>query len=312
MITKNSSGNSLNVNYASTVQEDSRGFLAMFLLNGVEVDCGIAKFEIAKGSCGSLTEFSIGNLISSMLTANVKALVDDVKGKELEVRIGLDIGGSYEWITLGFFKIADVKKTIYTTTLTGYGKITSEGGSDFSVPTTPSLSNIAYHLGIGMGCTVTLDSNIDGSLLISQPLTDLTNYQVLQILTNVVGGYAVDTNDGNIKVCLYDDTPTLAVNSGMMTLLPDVEEEDFEITGIRVTVSEAGYGAEGEIPATGYESSTPINLLCTDKYMTQALFDDMESHLVGYTYRPASIKLSLGDPRGMMSSLLQMQMGMFM
>lgn len=346
MITKNSSGSNLNANYEQTVTADSRSFLAKLFIDGTELDCGIASFEVTKGSCGSTTEFSVGNLISSSLTAEVKDLHDDVKNEIVEVRVGLDISGTYEWVTVGFFKITEVKKTVYTTTLTGQGKIATASGTDFSVPSTQSLTNIASRLSIGLGCTVTLDTNIDGSKVITEPMNGLTNYQALQILTATVGGYAIDTYDGNVKVCLFSDAPTASIeahatddgngnvtitatgtyavddgngnidivgshaiddggevitttaniNSGMMTTLPDVEENNFTITGVRVVVSEASSDDDGEIPAVGYEQGT-VNLLCQNKYMTSALFNDMASNIIGYSYRPATINLSLGDPR---------------
>ena len=299
MITKDYQGNTLPVGYSATVQGDSRAWLAKLeYTDGTEIECGIKQFEISKGSCGTSTEFTIGNIISSTLNAEVLDLTDDIKGEYVNVLIGLVVGGTYKWINIGTFNISEVKKTIYSTTIIGHGRLVAESGNGFPDLTTPTLAQLAYYIGVELGCTVTLDTSIDSSLTITEPLVGLTTYQALQILVNTVGGYAIETNDGvGVKVCLYDDTPTLSVDSSLMASLPDVEEKDFSITGVRVTVSVESNDSEGTIPAVGYESSTAINLLCTNKYMTQALFNDMESNLVGYTYRPASINLTLGDPR---------------
>ena len=296
MITNNSTGTALSADYADAVKADSRSFLAELYINGTAIDCAIQRLEVTKGSCGSSTEYSVGNLISSTMTAEVKELTASVKGEEVEARIGLDVNGTFEWVTLGFFTISDVKKTMYATTRTGHGKLVAKSGADFSVPTVQSLSQIAYRIGIGLGCTVTLDPNIDGTLVVTQPMNGLSNYQALQILASVVGGYAIDTYDGNVKICLFNATPTHAVNAGMMTALPTVGEQDFAITGVRCIVSEASEDEEGEIPAVGYEQGV-VNLEMNNKYMTRALFDDMADDLIGYTYRPATLNLSLGDPR---------------
>ena len=297
MITKDYQGNTLPASYGTTVQDSNRKWLAKLLMNGTELSCGIKSLEITKGSCGSDTEFSIGNIISSMLVAELKELTDAVKGEEIEVRIGLDVGGTYYWITMGTFTIATADKNLYTSTVTGYGKIVSKGGIDFPDLTAPTIAQVGAYIGTELGCTVTLDPSIDDTLTIGAPMVGLTTHQALQVLANTVGGYAIDTADGNVAICLYDDTPTLSVDAGLMVKLPEVEEQDFGITGVRVTVTEESYDEDGTIPAVGYESLTPINLLCENPYMTQALFDDMESHLVGYTYRPATIGLTLGDPR---------------
>ena len=297
MITKDYQGNTLPLAYGTTVQGDNREWLAKLLMNGTELSCGIKKIEITKGSCGSDTEFTIGNVISSMLVAEVLELTDDVKGEDIEVRIGLNVSGVYSWVSIGTFTIATVEKTIYSTTLTGYGTIVSKGGISFPDLTAPTIAQVGAYIGTELGCTVTLDANIDDTLTIGQPMVGLTTYQALQVLANTVGGYAIDTADGNVKICLYDDTTTHSVNAGLMVKLPDVEEQDFSITGVRVTVSAESYDVDGVISAVGYESATPINLLAENPYMTQDLFDDMESHIVGYTYRPANIGLTLGDPR---------------
>lgn len=296
MITKNSSGTSLSANYGTAVKEDSRKFLSAIYMNGAEVNCAITRLEITKGSCGSSTEFSVGNLISSTLTAEVKELNTNVKGKIVEARIGLEVNGTYEWVTLGKFRINEVKKTVYTTTLTGHGRIVSDSNGAFNVPTPQTLTNIASNIGTGLGCTVTLGTGINGALEVAEPMNGLTDYQALQVLTSVVGGYAIDTYDGNVKVCLFDDTTTHSVNSGMMNALPDVEESDFSITGVSCIVTEASSDEDGEIPAVGYTQGT-VNLEMKNKYMTGALFTPMATALIGYTYRPATINLALGDPR---------------
>ena len=280
MITNNSSGTALSTSYASVVQDDSRSFLAKLFIGTTEIDCAIKKIEILKGSCGSSTEFSVGNLISSTLKAELMELNADVKGQRVEVRIGLDIDG-YEWVTLGFFKISEVKGTSYRTTITGHGRIVSDSTGEFTAPSEPTLANIATSIGSGLGCSVTFDTGIDTSLTITESMDGLTNYQALQILASVVGGYAIDTYDGNVKICRFNMTPTVSVNSGMMKTLPNIEEKDFEITGVSCDSFTQG----------------TVNLPMSNKFVTQDLFNAMASSLIGYKYRPATIDLSLGDPR---------------
>jgi hypothetical protein len=294
MITKNSAGSTLSSTYNTAIQADTRDFITQLFVDGVTLNCAITKWEITKGSCGS-EEFTVGNVIGSQFTAEVKELTQDLKYKEVEVRIALLNNGTYEWVTIGHFFISDVKSNIYSYTVKGYGRCVSKSAGGFAEPTVKTLANIAHMLGIGMGCTVTLDSSIDSSEEISASLYGMTNYQVLQVLASVVGGYAIDTYDGNVKICRYKNTATHSVNAGMMVTLPVVGEMDFAITGVRCIVRESSSDGEEDIPAEGYESGSPVNLQLYNEYMTQSLFDDLT--LVGYSYRPAEINLSLGDPR---------------
>lgn len=296
MITTNISGAALTAAYDEAVKADSRDWLVKILKDGNEVSCSIKRLEVLKGSCGS-SEFTVGNLFSSTLTARLLGLAEEVKGEEVEVQVGLFVDTDYEWISLGLFKISDVEKTIYETILTGYGRIVSNTGEDFIEPTTKTLARIARELGVEMGCTVEFETGIDTSLEIAASMSNLTTYQALQVVVSVVGGYAIETPSGNVKICRYKDDITAYCNSGQMVSLPAIEAKNPTITGIRCIVSEASSDDEGDIPAVGFESGSPVNLVMQNEYMTEDLFDDMAADLIGYTYRPGSLDLSLGDPR---------------
>lgn len=297
MITTNSSGSALSSAYATTIQADSRDFLSQLYIGNSQVDCSITKWTITKGSVGSDTEFSVGNIISSHFQAEVKELTQTVKNQLVEVRIGLMVGNAYEWVTIGKFYITDVKTDIYTAKLEGYGRIVAKSSGGFAEPTNRSLSEVARMLGVGMGCTVSFDSGITTSLVIAEPMNGITNYQALQILASVVGGYAIDTPDGNVKICKFSNTTTHSVDAGLMGSLPTVAEQDYQITGVRCVIAEASNDGTAEIPAIMVESGSPINLEMNNKWMTDNLFQSMATRLIGCRYRPAEINLSLGDPR---------------
>ena len=306
MITTNSSGNALVASYGDYIKEDARALEATLYLNGNVLTGELDEFKIVKGSCGTLTDFTVGNIVSSQFTATIEDLEDAVKGETIEVRIGLELPDeSYEWVTLGFFIINDVRTVEDVSVITGHGVLTSASGSAFTEPATKTLANIATNIGTGLGCTVTLDASIDDTLEVDGAMNGITVYQALQILTTLVGGYAVETNDGNVKICVYDDTPTLTVSTDI-TETPRVEADDFAITGVRCRVSEASSSSSGSIPAVEYSQGT-VNLDMTSRYMTQDIFDDMYPHVIGYTYRPASVVMLLGDPRLEGNDVIQLE-----
>jgi hypothetical protein len=300
MITKNSAGADLSTTYSGYVTADSRQWQAGLYVNGVQINCAIKRIEITKGCCGS-ENFSIGNVVSSMLSADVMELSENLTGKVVEVRIGLFTGADYEWITLGFFTVDRCKGSTYSTVVTGYGKTYTSLAGSFTAPATQTLASVASAIATSAGCSVLFDSGIDTSSAITANMSGLSNYQALAILAGLVGGYAVDTNDGNIAVHKFSSVTTLTVNTGMMLKLPNVEEEQFTVTGVRCVVTPASEDEQGAVvPEVAYEypDGGVFNLITSDPYMTQAVFSNIYApNVVGYSYTPADIELSLGDPR---------------
>lgn len=292
---------SASAGFGTTVQSDNRKFLAKLLLNGNELSADIVKLVFSKGSCGTPEAFDIGAVVSSVMTAELKNLSTSVKGETLQAQIGLEVNGAYEYITVGYFTVTEAKKTAYTTILTAYGNTVTKTGQIFSPPSTQTIANIGSEIATETGCTVTFDAGIDTTETVTKPMQNLTTYQALQIVASLVGGYAVDTNTGNIAIHKYDDTSTLSVNAGMMLRLPDVEEADFTINGVTVIVREESTDDDDNvIPAETFPLSPTgnENLIVANEYMTASIYTNIFSaNLVGYTYRPAFIDLSMGDPR---------------
>lgn len=247
MITTNSSGQPLSEEFISALTADDRQYRGKLLINGVELDGDIKAFSVTKGSCGSSEGFSVGDVVGSTLTAGIMSLSTPVKGETIEARVGVLTDAeneTYEYVTLGYFKVSEAPQTKYLTSITAYGKTITHTGASFTPPATPSLANIAGSITAAIyfiyGDTVTIafDTGIDTSEVITAPLDGLTLYQALQVLASACGGFAVDTADGNIAVHRFSDTPTVAKDTEIMLELPVMEEEDFAITGVTCIVNE--------------------------------------------------------------------------
>lgn len=320
MITKDINGNTLTADFISALTASDREYDARLLDDGTELDCSIDKITITKGSCGSPDGFTIGSIVGSTLSADVRGLSTAVKGKEIEAQIGLKVNGSFVYLTLGYFTVSEAKQNVYATTITAYGASITKTGGAFTAPATLTLANIASSISAsasamaGRTITVGFDVSINTTLTVTEPMNGLSAYQALEVLATVCGGYVIDTHDGNLKVCRFSDTPTLSRNNDTMLNLPVVEEEDFDVTGVVVTVKD-GYEKEEEIPdpedpeetitvevyvppvtlpatPTGYE-----NLFIKNQYVTQALYTAHIATMANYEYRPATIGLTYGDPR---------------
>lgn len=320
MITKDINGNTLGADFITALTASDREYDARLLDDGTELDCSVDKITITKGSCGSADGFTIGSIVGSTLTADVRGLSTAVKGKEIEAQVGLKVNGSFVYLTLGYFTVSEAKQNVYATTITAYGASITKSGGAFTAPQVQQLGNVASAISSSMSAlagrtiSVSLDSGITASDVITEPMNGLTAYQALEILATVCGGYVIDTYDGNLKVCRFSDTPTLSRNNDTMLNLPVVEEEDFGVTGVVVTVKD-GYEKEEEIPDPEDPEETitvevyvpPVtlpatptgneNLFIKNQYVTQELYTANIATLANYEYRPATIGLTYGDPR---------------
>lgn len=296
MIKYNSNGSAITEDYNSVVREDNRDFLAKIVVDGTELTCAIQRITVEKGSCAAEDQFMVGDVISNKLEAILKGVESLMKGQNVEVRIGLLTGEDYEWVTIGKFTASSVKRTYYTTTVTGYGYASSKTNVPFPATENKTLAGIAAAIQTATGVPVVFDTGINTSLAVEKSMANLTCYGALKVLASVVGGYATDTYDGKIRIGHYSNSGTLEANTGMMVTLPNFEEEDHVVTGAKYIVQEAGESGLGtEVREISYSVGEP-NLTVNDEYMSESLMANVE-YLVGYSYRPADIELSLGDPR---------------
>lgn len=304
MITVNSNGQPLSADFISALTANNRTYDARLIKGGSVLDCSITSITITKGSCGSSNAFTVGNIVGSTLVARVQGLNDAIKGEDIKVQIGLQVdeeNETFEYVTLGTFTVSEAPQNVYSTTITAYGATITRTGSAFNVPATKTLANIASSIAAsvsalaGRTVTVTFGTGIIDSDTITADMSNLTVYQALQILAGVVGGFVIDTYDGNIKICRFDDTPTITRDTDTMINLPVVEEEDFEVNGvICITAPATETTPASQFPATPTGNE---NLMVQNKYVTQALYNSYLATLAGYTYRPANIGLTYGDPR---------------
>lgn len=278
--------------FKTAITGDNRQFLARLMLNGEELDCSIKRVTVTKGSCATQDEFTVGTVIGSTLNAELIGLTTGVKGRELRLDIGLDVGNGYEWVSLGYFQVTESNKTAYTTSLTGYGRTVSKTGGTFNAPATPTLVAIANSITASIGVDVVFDESINTSLVAGGSLEGESNYGALQVLANCAGGYAVDTWDGKIQIKQFKSAVTHSVDAGMMLELPEVEEDEFEVTGVKVVAREE----TDEEAGIAYEQGV-VNLITSNPYETQLMFNFNATSIIGYKYRPAEIGLSMGDPR---------------
>ena len=297
MITKNITGSNISQSFIDQIRSDSPDVTARLMLNGVEVSCDIVSIHISKGAVGGEV-FNVGDVVATKLTAIVKNLATDLKGLEIECQVGAWTG-SYEYISVCKATVSDVKATRYQTKIVAYSSVVSDTVGAFdvsSLPSNPTISDIADIVEADTGRSITFDTGIDTTKIVMHPLNGLSDYQVLQVIAVCSGGFIINSNDNDIRVCRFSTTPSVSVDTGMMVNLPEVDNT-FEVTGIYCLVQEESTDDDGnDIPPIEYSVGT-VNYSFTSEYITNSIFTANIANLTGYEYTPAEIGLTLGDPR---------------
>lgn len=319
--------------FANAVASQPRTFRARILLGGTAVDCEVMKATIRKGASDA-EQFLVGSVYSSSAEIVVSGLQTSLVGRTIALQVGVVIGSSVDYITVGTFVVSKVSNDDSLQTITAQGVIASKMNEALPTVATQTLANIANAIQTTTGVTVTFDSGITTSGVIAAQLQSMTCRSALALLAFIVGGYATETASGGVVIKKYASgiVDSIIVDSTNATLItsendiiiasevegvggvetvgvlaencltaPVVHESDFNMTGVKVIVKEE-YETEDEegqtvvVPEQSYESGT-VRQVYDCEYMTEALFTQFADNVIGYRYMPAEIDMSVGDPR---------------
>lgn len=275
--------------FAEAVSRSSRRFRMKLYYGNTEVSGTIKSAKVHLGSTGPKS-FSIGAVYSAYAEIVLDGRNTELEGKELRLDAGIltDAGNNtYVDITLGYFTALTPAATKYRTTFTAVGRITSKlAVTEFIAPSSQTLANIASAITRQTGVLISFAAGIDTSGMIEYPVTGNCR-DALTSIAIASGGYAIETNTGGILVSRFSSNASSAsYGPDTMQVLPEIADYDFEVTGVQA------------ITPTGlYEEGDSINVVIDSNYVTEDLFDDFAGDLIGFSYRPGTASLALGDPR---------------
>lgn len=274
--------------FAAAVAQYSRRFRAKLYDGNTEVSGIVKSAKIHLGSTGP-DKFYIGAVYSAYAEIVLDERNTTLEGKELRLDVGVltDAANNvYTDITLGYFTALAPAATRYRTTFTAIGRIAAKLATEsITFTDTKTLAQVAAMIATATGVTITFAAGIDTTTTINNAF-DGTCREALTMLATACGGYATETNTGGILVSRYSDTATASFGPDTMQTLPEMAEYDFEITGVQAIT-----------PTGTYQDGNTINVVIEDNYITSDLFDDFSGGLIGFSYRPGTVHLALGDPR---------------
>ena len=283
--------------FAGKIRESSRFFTARFLSGNLEVAGDIRRIVVHWGSSGA-DNLVFGAVFSSYIEVQMDGNESALEGQELQLQFGLMTGNDvYEYIGMGHYTVEHPATSAYDTTFTARGRIASKMTGLFTWPESLSIASIIAALSSQTGLQIRVEAGVDTSMSLLKRPKDMTCRDALGVLSSVIGGYATEMPDGSVLIGAYTSTPNIDVDGDLMIKLPTRADYNNTINGIKVVVSAGTTDSDGDsTPEVSYSSGT-IDTEVECEYMTGALFEPYAERIVGFSYRPATIPLALGDPR---------------
>jgi hypothetical protein len=261
-----------------------------------EISGEIRSIQITSGAC-SEGNFTVGAVFSSHIEVVIDECEDILEDKELLLQIGLLLDdGTTEYADIGYYTVTNPKTSAYSTTFTAVGRITSKLNKLFDVPKVLTLRNIANAITAATGANIVFNGEVSDAVL-AKDIKGMTCKEALSVIAGTFGGFATEGNSGNIVVSKYNTASKVSVDGDRMTTLPEFNDYAYELNGIKVIVSAEGQDEDGNtIEEVAFTEGTP-RITVNNEFMTAGLFESFAVNTIGYTYRPGTVPLALGDPR---------------
>lgn len=274
---------SVSENMRNYLSKNGRTFYARLLDGSTVISGKIRKLVIHKGSCDGIN-FQPASVFSNYVDVEIDYCTDNISGKKLKVQIGCNIDGNMEWITVATIYAVNPVKKNNKTTFTGLGVISAKLGKKWNSGSFTDINSLLSAISGIAGCNVYLDGLSNETI----PAMNLSNYyyrEVLSLIAGVYFGYVTETAGGDIVIRSYKKEGG-RLQTSVSRMKNDADLYD-EVTpqGIQIVSSEDSDFSCGDLQ----------NCSLTNPLMTQDLFDKYNSNFVGFTYRPHTTELTLGD-----------------
>ncbi len=273
-----------------------------FVANIGGIQSGFQKVELSSMSTAD-SYFDIGSAVSTKLTVSMYNTTSNefVVGKEVEFKIGANIGGTVEWVPMGLYTIDEANKERNLLTFTAYDRIGAKlSGTYISTITTYPAESRRFLADISAQTGVTFDTsnltdtiNIDrivtiddqsGKKTYKKPFDGYTMQQVVGYIAMLHSKFAICDRSGNIVFKWYAKS-TYTVNANRYYDDLAKAETQCAITGI-ICITEKGQIKSGD----------DANLTLTNPVMTKEWLDNILTHVTDLAYYPTSFTC-MGDPR---------------
>lgn len=248
-----------------------------------------------------------GMAIGAMYVPSCSFAIRDCPISLLNADFDLEIGllledlneDSVEYIPMGHYAVNSCIKQNNVQNVTAFGSLYSKLGGSYTsaLGDTATLNDIKNEIATLTGIPINLGVPAIWQTKQIKRIDGETYRGALQIIAGCVGGYVTERNASEgVEIRQFTTTSQLNVDESLLYEYPQTSEI-FTVTGIACDTIDAN-GAPIRLT-----SGTP-NVVFSNAYMTQQLFDMIASNLIGYEYTPTTIRM-LGDLRLQYSDTVQ-------
>lgn len=288
MITTNTDGQALSAAFVAAVAEPMVEYDLKLAISGAEVACTVkdAKLSLGAGAVGDLAtqDFATGDVLTTQFDANLYD-APTLMGETMEVRVGVDVGGSYEYVAVATVTVSTER------VWNGISTISAVGAAGAAMAAPAGLSDgymapsaLASAISSASGVTVTLGAF--PSMFVQVATSASMNCRdALAALALNLGGFAAENPDGTVAVSPFSAQPTYTLPSEFVVQAPEVQPMDYDCDGIEVSD-----GGSTWTKGTG-------RLKMQVDGATSETADAIWANVGGYGFRPGKIHTALVDPR---------------
>ena len=290
-------------NFTNAVTQTSRQFRARILCNGTALSGNVASFTLYKGASGD--QILPGAVYIPYMEASIRGCSTSVEGITIVLQIGIvvdhDANGDpiySDWVQLGSYIATKPMVTADTLSFKAVANLGIRGGVSYTSALTypASISSVISEIATQLSTTISL-KGLTATGSIETSMSGILLRDALGYVAGILGGFATEDSTGGIVISKYGAGDTLAVDPWRSQRQPEFAEGDWTCTGIKVVVSEDSEDEEGTvIPGVSYSHGTP-NVIVSNPYMTQALFNVMYPNIEGVSLSPCEIDMQIGEPR---------------
>ena len=149
----------------------------------------------------------------------------------------------------------------------------------------------------GLRLEVIPDDGAGDEATIDKSLSGLTVKEALEVVASLMRSWVTQTNTGAPVIARagWGDIVDVPANR---SITPPEYGDWYEVTGIECIVKEAQESPDGTvIPAVTFSDSQSPNIIMENSYMTQSMWDAYAGIFDGVGFEPATVEMTLGDPR---------------
>lgn len=301
MLTLNSDGQPFSQAFLDAVAGPSPEYTVKLFRNGSEVACDIMRLALTLGDAGegmgSDSGFQVGAVSTARVTATLLGCSQALERSELEVRVGVEVGGSYEFATVALVTVTKARASGEKLAIEAAGRIAAVlapeplGLPDGMVQAPALASAIAQASGVA----VTLGAFAQTAVPVRVE-SYYTCKDALEALAGALGGFAFESGAG-VAVEPLAASATFTARDDLMTLHPQLAEEDFTIDGLVVAVPATVPLDDGTLPEDTLYTFGTGRILVTDMFATAESAAALWANVGGATWRPGILTLAALDPR---------------